>query len=57
MESQIKTINRNILKLKKDVSLIKNIIVSERKLTDWAKRELAKAREEKEDDYTSLEET
>jgi hypothetical protein len=51
MEMQI---TRDIEQIKKDLELIKNILLSEGELTDWAKRELARAREESEDEYTSL---
>ena len=41
MEMQI---TRDIEQIKKDLELIKNILLSEGELTDWAKRELARAR-------------
>ena len=54
MESEIKNIHEDLMKLKADIELIKNILISEGGLTAWAKEELAEAREESEDNYTSL---
>ena len=39
-----------------DITLIKNFLLNETELTDWAKEELKKAREEDESKYTSLDE-
>lgn len=47
-------ITKDIEQIKRDLELIKNILISEGELTDWAKEELARAREESEDEYTSL---
>ncbi len=47
---------KDFKQLIRDVALIKNILVSEGELTNWAKKELAKARAEKKEDYLSLEE-
>ena len=55
MEIELKQINENLIMLSKDMELIKNVLLSEGELTDWAKEELAKAREENEDEYISLE--
>lgn len=45
METEIKGISVEELKqLIRDVALIKNILLSEGELTDWAKNELEKAR-------------
>ncbi len=57
METKIIKINEaEFTKLVNDVELIKNILMSEGELTDWAKNELKNAREESEDEYTPLEE-
>jgi hypothetical protein len=48
--------NKDIEQIKRDIDLIKNILMSEGELTGWAKKQLAKARKESEDTYTSLEE-
>lgn len=55
MDSQ--TINNNDIKqIKRDIEIIKNILMSEGGLTPWAKKQLDKSRKESEDTYTSLEE-
>ena len=56
METETKNMNEKLIKLIRDVELIKNILMSEGELTEYAKRELKKARAEKEEDYTNLEE-
>ena len=56
METEINEVNKNILKMRKDIELIKNILISEGELSEYAKKELAKARQEKEEEYTDLEE-
>ena len=42
--------------IKRDLELIKNILLSEGELTDWAKNALKEARAEDESKYTDLEE-
>ncbi|MEK6928358.1 MAG: hypothetical protein AABW65_00170 [Nanoarchaeota archaeon] len=54
METTIDTVHQDILKLQKQIELLNRILLYEGKLTSWAKKELAKARVEKEDNYTSL---
>ena len=54
METEIKDMREDIKKLIVDVALIKNAFLEEGELTDWAKDELKKAREENESEYTSL---
>ena len=54
METSINTIHNDLMKIERDVELIKNILMSEGELTEWAKNELARAREEKEEDYTDF---
>lgn len=54
METEIKDLREDIKKLIIDVTIIKNTLLNEVELTDWAKEELRKARIEKEN--ISLEE-
>ena len=56
METEIKDLREDIKKLMIDVALIKNAFLNEGELTDWAKKELKRAREEDESEYTSLDE-
>jgi hypothetical protein len=56
METGINEVNQNIRKMRRDIELIKNILLSEGELSEYAKKELADARAEKEEEYTSLEE-
>lgn len=46
----------DIAQIKRDVELLKNVLLSEGELSDWAKKTLAEARKESEDSYVSLEE-
>ncbi len=54
METEIKDLKEDIKKLMIDVALIKNMLLNEGELTDWAKEELKKARESDESEYASL---
>ncbi len=56
MEQTIPVNAEDILQIKKDIELLKNIILSEGELSDWAKDALTEARKESEDNYISLEE-
>ena len=56
MESEIKVMKEEILKLAVDVALIKNILISEGELTESAKKDLDEARAEDTEEYISLEE-
>ena len=56
MEPEIINIRNDILKMRKDIEFIKMLLMCEGELSDYAKIELAKARKEGEDSYTSLEE-
>ena len=47
MESELKEVNENLVKLRKDIELIKNILIAEGELSDWAKKELSDAIKEK----------
>ncbi|MEK6924671.1 MAG: hypothetical protein AABW71_00350 [Nanoarchaeota archaeon] len=55
MEVNAKHLHDDILSLKRDIALIKYMLMSEGKLTEWAKKELAKARKDPESSYTDLE--
>ena len=54
MPEQISVSAKDIMQIKKDIELLKNLFLSENELTEWAKEELAEARKEKEDEYVSL---
>ena len=54
MEITINTVHQNVLKLQRQIELLNRILLNEGKITLWAKRELTKARVEKEESYTSL---
>lgn len=56
MEIEIKGLREDIKNLVIDVALIKNALLNETELTDWANEELKKAREEGDDKYLSLDE-
>jgi hypothetical protein len=56
METETNEVNKNIMKMRRDIELIKNILIAEGELSEYAKKELAKARAEKEEEYTSLDE-
>ncbi len=55
MEIDTSTLHRDMEKMRRDLELIKNILMSEGELTDWAKNSLKEARKEKESEYTDLE--
>ncbi len=56
METGIANVRiEDLAQLKRDVELIKNILQSEGELTDWAKKELAEARETPEEEFISME--
>ena len=54
MENDIKVIREDLIKLKRDMELLKSVLLHDGKLTPWAKKALAKARAEKEEDYISI---
>ena len=54
MGTEITMMNENLLKLARDIELIKNILLSEGQLTPWAKKELAKARQLPDSEYITL---
>lgn len=55
MENEIKAIRNDIKQLIIDVSVLKNSLLDEGELSDWAIEELEKARAEPEENYVSLE--
>jgi hypothetical protein len=54
MEVTINTVHEDLIKLRSQIELLNRVLLNEGKLTTWAKKELAKARTEKEENYTSL---
>jgi len=57
MKTQTIKVDANDLRqLISNVELIKNVLLSEGELTDWAKKELAEARETPDSEYISMEE-
>ncbi len=54
MAIDLEHLHRDIIELRKEMSIIKHILSEERHLTEWAKNELKKARLEAEEDYTDL---
>ena len=55
-ELDLKHVHTDILKLQRDMSVIKHILSEEGKLTTWAKKELEKARLLPESEYVDLDE-
>ena len=49
-------LEKDVVHLKNELTLIKNILVEEGMLTPWAKKELLKARATPRHEYTKLEE-
>jgi len=54
MNADLECLHRDLMDLKREVALIKNILVSEGELAPWAKKELAAARKQKLGTYTRL---
>mgnify|MGYP001588062263 CR=1 FL=1 len=54
MVSEINMIHGDIMKIQKDLQLIKNILFSEGELSSWAKRTLEEERNRSESEYTDL---
>ena len=50
----LKTIHKDVVRLYTDIELIKNILLEEYELSDWAKKEIKKARETPESEYIDL---
>ena len=63
MENEMQYIMQDLTKLRRDIEIIKNLLISQRKieedegeLTEWAEKELEEARKTPESKYISLEE-
>jgi len=56
MDVTINNLHTDLLKLRRDMELVKHILMAEGELNNYAKTELKKAREEKEEEYTDLDE-
>lgn len=54
MEQMISVNANDILQIKQDIEILKNVILSEGELSDWAKKTLIESRKESEKDYVSL---
>ncbi len=57
MEIETRSINEKLARLVRDIELIKNILMAEGELTDWAKNELGRARATSESEYIPIEES
>jgi len=55
-ETEIKLIHQDMEIMKKDIALIKNILIEERELTEEAVRDLEEARQTPKKEYISHEE-
>ncbi len=55
MEVTINTLYADVVNLRRELEIIKRVLLNEGKLTLWAKKTLKEAREEKEEKYVSLE--
>ena len=55
MKATLDHLHKELLRVKTDVELIKNILVEEGELSDWAKKQLKIARETPESEYVDLE--
>lgn len=55
-EAEIKHMHEDIEVIKQDLAVIKHILSEEGKLTEWAKKALAKARAEPAESYTNIDE-
>ena len=56
MEVTINNLHQDLTKLRRDVELIKNMIMAEGELSSWASAQIKEARVEDEGSYTSLSE-
>ena len=54
MEAVINDMRKDLMQLRKEIMIIKNLLMAEGELSDYAKGELEKARKEGEDGCTSL---
>lgn len=55
MENEIKALRNDVQQLIVDMAVLKNTLLDEGELSDWAEKALAEARAEPEENYTSLE--
>ena len=55
MEIDTGTLHADMLKIQRELELIKRLLLAEGELSDWAKEELIGAREEDKVNYTDLE--
>lgn len=56
MEITIENVHQDLIKLQRQIELLNRILLNEGKLTPWAMKELERARLEKEESYTNLDE-
>ena len=54
METTLEHLHKDLVTVKNDIQLIKNILAEEGELTVWAKKELEKARQTPENEYVKL---
>ena len=54
MQIDMNTLHQDMIKLQRELELIKNLLIAEGELSDWAKEELRNAREEEASEYTDL---
>ena len=52
---ELEHVHKDIIEIKRDLSVIKHILSQERELSDWAKEELENARAEPESETMSIE--
>lgn len=55
MENEIKALRNDVQQLIVDMAVLKNTLLDEGELSDWAEKALAEARAEPEENYISLE--
>ena len=53
---ELENFQEDLTEIKNNIRLLKNVLLFEGELTDWAKKELAKARGEEKEDFISLDE-
>lgn len=56
MDSEIKALRNDVQQLIVDMAVLKNTLLDEGELSDWAEKALAEARAEPEENYLSSEE-
>jgi hypothetical protein len=55
MAVNMDTLHSDMLKIQREIALLRNVLLSEGELSDWAKEKLEVARLEDESSYTDLE--